>query len=252
MQTNFGSGHLVVKPLVDAAGNAISNPTPVRLGILQNFSSDASFDSKELYGSRQFPVDIGRGKGKWTGKSQFAQILAAAWNSTFFGQGVTTGSTAAYIDQTGSVIPSTPYLITPTVPGSGTYAGDLGVMDSNGLPLTRVAASPTTGQYSVNVGTGAYTFAAADTGKTVYISYTYTLTTGSTITVNNLDMGEMPTFEAHMFLKRKGKTTYILLPNACSSKFSLGTKQDDFVIPEMDFMAQADAAGRVAILSTSE
>src|SRR5581483_11374955 len=89
------------------------------------------------------------------------------------GQTTSTGITALYDDATGAAIPATPYQITPTVPSSGTWLADLGVVDINGNPYTRVASAPATGQYSV--AAGVYTFAAADTGKTVYINFRYTV-----------------------------------------------------------------------------
>lgn len=42
-----------------------------------------------------------------------------------------------------------------------------------GTPLTQVFVAPSAGQYYVNTQTGQYTFAAADAGKQVQISYTY-------------------------------------------------------------------------------
>ena len=69
-------------------------------------------------------------------------------------------------------IPATPYQITPTQP-YGNWAQDDGVTYANGTALTKVAMSPTAGQYSVS-STGVYTFAAADTTAAVLISYSYT------------------------------------------------------------------------------
>ncbi|MFH4180992.1 hypothetical protein WDA55_23325, partial [Acinetobacter baumannii] len=66
----------------------------------------------------------------------------------------------------GEVIPAGG-TVTPVVPNSGTFVKDLGVTDAIAIPLKRVASAPATGQYSVDAATGAYTFAAADVGKTV-------------------------------------------------------------------------------------
>ncbi len=53
-------------------------------------------------------------------------------------------------------------------PGAVTLAG------TQATPMTLVPSSPGAGQYSVNTSTGAYTFSAADAGKTVYITYAWT------------------------------------------------------------------------------
>jgi hypothetical protein len=254
MQFLFGSGVFWGTPLQDAAGNAIANPTPVQLGVMQEISIDISFDTKELYGQAQFPVAVGRGKGKMAGKAKFAQVSGAALNSLVFGQTVTDGIVSNYYDVAGAAIPSTPFTITIVPPSSGTFSYDLGVRDANGLPMTRVASAPAAGQYSVNVATGAYLFAAADVAKTVFISYQYTATstTAQKSTVKNVLMGQAPTFKGDLYLPYGGKSLIVTIPNCISSKFTIATKQDDFVIPEFDFSGFADAAGNAMYWATTE
>jgi hypothetical protein len=253
MQVAFGSGLWYATGLTDAYGNAISNPTPVLLGIMQDCSVDLSFDTKELHGQNQFPVDIARGKGKIAAKAKSASINAAQFNTLFFGQTVNTGLISIYHDITGAAIPATPFTITAAPPSSGVFAADLGVRDQFGVPFIRVAASPTTGQYAVNAGTGVYTFAAADTGKTVFTDYRYTVSaTGKQIVVPNLPMGEIPTFQSELLLKKNGKSTYVRLPNCVTSKLSMQTKQDDYTIPDFDMMGFADSLGNCYYLSSVE
>lgn len=252
MQFLFGSGVFWGTPLMDANGNAISNPTPVQLGVMQEISIDISFDTKELYGQSQFPVAVGRGKAKMSGKAKAAQISGAALNSLVFGQTLTSGMTDNYYDVAGSVIPASPYTVTITPPNSGTWAYDLGVRDANGLPMTRVASAPTTGQYSV--AAGVYTFAAADTTKTVFISYQYTATstTAKKSTVKNVLMGQAPVFKGDLYVPYGGKSLILTIPNCIASKFTISTKQDDFAVPEFDFSGFADAAGNALYWGTSE
>lgn len=68
-----------------------------------------------------------------------------------------------------------PYTITPTnAPDSGSSfaAVDRGVVFTNtGAALTNVAGAPATGQYAFNAGV--YTFASADAGLSVTMSYDY-------------------------------------------------------------------------------
>jgi hypothetical protein len=252
MQFMFGSGVFWGTPLQDVSGNAITNPTPVQLGVMQDISIDISFDLKELYGQSQFPVAVGRGKGKMTGKAKVAQVNGAALNSLLFGQTTTAGLTADYYDVTGAAIPTTPYQITIIPPNSGTFAYDLGVRDANGVPMTRVASAPATGQYSI--AGAVYTFAAPDTTKTVFISYQYTAasTTSLKSTVRNLVMGQAPVFKGDLYVPYAGKSMILTIPNCVASKWTLATKQDDFAIPEFDFSGFADAAGNALYWSTTD
>jgi hypothetical protein len=222
MQNVFGSGVLIGTPLTDYTGAAIANPTPVQFGVAQEIGLDVSFDTKMLYGQNQFPVAVGRGKGKITGKVKAAQVNGALFNSIMFGQGLTSGIIADVYDVVGAAIPGTPYQITPTVPSSGTWTFDLGVRDSNGVPMTRVASGPTTGQYSV--AAGVYTFAAADTTKVVYINFQYTATstTAKKSTLVNPLMGYAPSFRADLYLPYNGKTLIVTANNCVANKLSHG------------------------------
>lgn len=254
-QFAFGAGNMYATQLQDANGNAISNPTPYPLMVLQEGTIDMSGDLKELYGQNQFAVAVGRGKVKLTCKVKPARIFAGVWNSIFFGQTLNTGLIANYTDTTGVAIPATPYQITVTPPNSGTYAADLGVINANGIPMSRVASAPASGQYSVNVSTGQYTFAAADTGLTVYINYQYsTNTAGSGYNQNvvNLPMGYAPTFKADLTVAYQGKMVTFSFLKAVSTKMSIGFKNEDFAVPEFDFSAQDDGTGHVMKWSTSE
>lgn len=249
----FGSGVVWGTPLTDANGAAIANPTPVMCGVLQDVSVDISFDTKQLYGQQQFPVAIARGKGKIDIKAKMGKINGATLNNLFFGQTVSAGAILNHYDVVGTAIPaSTPFTITPTVPSSGTWQQDLGVMDASGNLFTRVASSPTTGQYSVSAGV--YTFATADAGKMAFISYNYsaTSTVAQKSTIMNLPMGAVPSIRLDLANGFGGKGLSLSFFNCVSSKLQLGTKLDDFMIPEMDFSAFADPLGRVGQWSTAE
>src|SRR5258708_31721211 len=183
----FGAGSLWGFPV--SGGNA-ANPTPILFGTLQDVSLDISGDVKMLYGQRQFPEAIARGKCKITGKAKYAWINSKQMNDLFFGQTLTAGMIKVQQNEAYS-IPATPFQVT-VAPPSGTYLndatrGDQGVRyAATGVPLTKVASGPTVGQYSVAVATGIYTFAAADTLASVLISYMYTpIATGNQINVTN-------------------------------------------------------------------
>lgn len=65
---------------------------------------------------------------------------------------------------------SAPYIITVNAP-YGSFGEDEGVGYGNGSALLAVLGSPVAGQYVVSAGV--YSFAAADAGKSVFISYSY-------------------------------------------------------------------------------
>lgn len=255
MQFLFGAGSVFGIPIQDAAGNAITNGTPIQIGVMQEMSLEFSGDVKELYGQNQFAVDVGRGKAKVGGKIKGAQVSGSAINSLFFGQTMTSGQgMVAYIDSTGTAVPGTPFTITPTPPATGTWVEDLGVRDSNGIDMAKVASAPAAGQYSVS-GVGVYLFNIADVAKVVFINYRYshTLASARKIVVNNVQMGAAPLLRALMQVDYRGKRALVILPNALFTKLALfSTKLDDYSVPEEDFSCFADSTGNVATIYTSE
>lgn len=253
MQIGFGSGSLWGTQLTDVNGSAIAVPTPVQFGALQDVSVDFSADIKKLFGSFSFPLVAARGKLSINCKAKSAQMNGALMNNIFFGFGTTSSIVGDVLDTTGAVIPTTPFQITPTVPSAGTWSQDLGVRDSNSLPMTRVASAPTAGQYAVTAGV--YTFAAADAAKTVYLNFQYTAasTVAKKIAITNPVMGAAPTFRADLYLPYQGKQLVMVLNSCVATKLNFATKLDDFTIPEFDFEAYADSSGsNVGTIALSE
>ena len=246
----FGTGNLYGVPQTDASGTAISNPTPVQIGVLQEVQADISFDEKLLYGAYQMPVAFGRGKGKYAFKAKAADFSAQAISSLFFGNTLTAGIRAVSDNEAKNVPASTPYTVTVAPPSSGTFATDLGVKyASTGIPLKCVASAPTAGQYSVSAGV--YTFAAADASAAVLISYEYTATstTQYQIALTNNLMGQAPSFQAQLSLPYNGKQMTVKLNNCVSSKLSMPFKNEDFSVQEFDWQALADAQGNLGWMS---
>jgi hypothetical protein len=86
-------------------------------------------------------------------------------------QNVVVGYSAGYaVSGEGATVPAAPgpYNVTAAAP-FGPWASDCGVTYADGAALTAVAGSPAAGQY--NVSGGIYTFAAADAGAGVLVSY---------------------------------------------------------------------------------
>lgn len=221
-------------------------------GILQNGSVDFSATNKQLFGTYQFPVAVGRGTAKISGKAAFAQIYPEIYNDLFFRGTQASGVTRIATDELCLV--GTPHTThTTVVANAGAFVQDLGVKGDDGNYLNKVGATPAVGEYTVSAGT--YTFNTGDThaadGDTVQISYEYTVSaTGSTITITNPLLGTAPAFELRLQQTYLAQTLYIKLNRAISSKLSFATKLEDFTIPEFDFDAFADATnviGKIAI-----
>lgn len=253
----FGAGTLWATPLVDGYGNAITNPTPIQLATSQEISIDEKAENKKLYGERMYPVDAGRGKANFSVKAKFAQVNGLVVSSIYYGQTLNQGAYMYNFEVTGQAIPTTPFQITIAPANSGTYAYDLGVRNNLGLPMTRVAASPATGQYAVNTSTGVYTFAAADVGLVVYISYSYTNTNAQLpgsrrMQIVNTQMGTAPVVQLDIFWQKNGKQFGNRIPKAIATGLQWSSKIDDYMVPEIDFECFADDAGNVMYRSFAE
>jgi hypothetical protein len=245
----FGSGTLWGFP---SGGNAAPNPTPMKFGTLQDVSLDISGDVKQLYGQKQFPEAVARGKCKITGKAKFASINGKMLNDLFFGQTLGAGMVQIALDEVHSV-PATPFQVVITPPNSGVFVQDWGVRYvATGTPLTRVTASPVQGQYSISGST--YTFSAGDVGtNNILISYSYSVSgTGTQLNIKNQLMGFAPTVQVLLQTLYNNNQFSVLLYSVVASKLSFATKQEDFIIPEFDFEAFANSAGQVIDMYSNE
>ena len=236
----FGSGVLIGTP---------QGGTPINFGLAQEISLNVATSTKALYGQYNFPVAIGSGTRKMTGKAKLARISGQALGSLFFGVTPSVGATQTQFGEATSVPSSSPYTYTTSL--HTTFVADQGVVyAASALPLKQVASSPTTGQYSV--AAGVYTFAAGDAGAAVLISYTFTVaSSGESIAVASALIGPSITFSANLFASdpTTGKQFSVLLYNCVADKLAFGTKLEDFMVPELDFACFANAAGQVCQLN---
>ena len=237
VQSVFGTGFLFGLPTG-------ANPTPVMFGAVQDVSVDFSFDLKPLYGQSQFAIEQARGKGKIDIKASMGRFDPNLFNQIYFGQSTAGGEVLSSIAEAWT-IPASPYQV--TVANAATFKTDLGVYNlALGKWLTKVASGPATGQYAVNLATGVYTFASADTGGQVKLYYTYTsASTGTTITGLNVQMGSGPIFSLQLVNSFRSKSISLSFGAVQSSKLSLPMKPDDFSIPALDMSAQDDGTGNV-------
>src|SRR6202166_2834901 len=223
MQLAFGAGALWGNR-TDATGSGIG---PDQFGILEDVQIDFDWTTKELWGQFQFPVDIARGQGKISGKAKFARIFGAIFGDLFFGQTPATGQLTVSENEAATVPASTPYTV--TVANAANYVDDLGVFyaagASAGYRFTRVTTPSAAGQYSVNLATGIYTFAAADAANAVLISYLYNAGSGKKLVLSNQLMGFTPTFKATFYTTKTTQSVpaaLALVLNACTAtKLSL-------------------------------
>src|ERR1700690_509610 len=105
MQLAFGAGALWGNR-TDVTGSGIG---PDQFGILQEVSIDIDWQTKELWGQFQFPVDIARGQGKITGKAKFARIFGAMYGDLFFGHSPAAGQVRVSENEAASVPASPAY-----------------------------------------------------------------------------------------------------------------------------------------------
>jgi hypothetical protein len=238
----FGSGVLI--------GTTASGP--IQFGSLQDVSIDFSFSTKQLMGQFQFPVAVARGAGKISGKAKFASIDGPVLNQIFFGASAGAGQKLWSYNEAANVGAASPYTV--SVANAAAFDQNLGVVyASSGLQLTQVASSPAIGQYSV--ASGVYAFNAADAGKALLVSYSYTQSTGgSKAVIANRQMGIAPSFQIDFYQSNPnvtGAQWSLRLYNCISSKLNLASKLEAFTIPEMDFEAFANAANNIGELNTA-
>lgn len=229
-----------------------ANPTPNRFGALQSASVDFTSTVKELYGSYQLPLAIGRGTMKVEGKAQAGQFQGRVLSDLFFGIAKTVGQTLVADNEAGTIPATTTYIV--TVANAAGWKTDLGVKyTATGLPFVRVATGPTVGQYSV--AAGVYTFAVADASTAVVISYTYTPTSntvGETVTMTNQLLGTAPAFQSVVSQVFNGERVTLTLNQCVATKYTFDTKLEDFNIPEFDFSAFVDASNTLGVISLGE
>lgn len=223
----------------------IANGTPINIGKAQSFSLEFKGNIKELYGQEQLPLDAARGTVKVSGKMTAALLSGAAWNAAFFGQSFQAGGFKWNVGEAASVPGTSPYTV--TVANSADFDADLGVIyAATSLPFTKVASNPAQGEYSV--AAGVYTFAAADEGVQVKITYTSTVMTGQKLIITNQLLGTAPTFQLDYYTSRNS-SPFVLRMNECQAdSLSLASKLEDFIMPEFAFECFVDASDTLGTL----
>ena len=242
----IGSGRVYFSPLT--TGNPATPSTARQVAEMQDFSLDIAGTIKELRSNQQFPDDTAVVDKKITWKLTAGIFDNDLYNNLFGGETAATGAGQGVpVTQESGTIPSTnPYTV--TVSGAAQWVQTLSVnYSATGQPLTKVTSSPASTQFSVSAGV--YTFAAADAGLGVLISYLKTLTTGCIVTTSNHIIGYSPIFEIFAAQEYNELTSnvpnYIHLYSAKCNKFSFPFKRADYLIVDIEGEAFANSAGKV-------
>lgn len=239
----FGTGQLYTMPVGGGA--------PVKFGALQDISVDFSADVKQLFGQYQFPLDVARGKTKIEGKVASGEVNVDFYNSFYFGQSVDPGQIVQATNEPQTVPAMSTYTI--TVDHDMDFVMDLGVVGTDGTVFTQVAAMPAAGQYTVS-DAGVYTFNMANASDDVLITYLYESATPSTsgsLTITNQLMGITPKFQMVLSSQYNNKQFTMILYTCVAEKMSMPFKQDDYLITDFGFQAQANEAGNIGIITTT-
>jgi hypothetical protein len=134
--------------------------------------------------------------------------------------------------------------ITVEPPLVGTWTRDLGVAYAEGgAALTRVAATPGEGQYTVSAGT--YTFNSLDAAEDVAISYAYTTAEGRSVTITNGFQGLAPEFSCVLESSYGGRQVALVLNRCVSARLTLPAPAEQFAVADLEFEALADLDGEI-------
>lgn len=247
----IGAGYVYFNP---TAGNLAINPTPRRSLTTQDAELDMTGTIESLKGQYQFPDDTAVTDKKGSGKITMGRKDLGLLNQIFFADVSAAGGS--------SVSPVELHTVAATVavtpPGSGTFYSDLGVAyasDVNKQFERLLSGTPAAGQYTVAAGT--YTFATADVGKDVLISYAFTQpTTGTIFQINNQNIGYGPQVEIYIVDQYQPVNvgtdiapvfiySTIHVYAAKISKVTLGNKRANYSMPEVSLEYFAAANNRV-------
>jgi hypothetical protein len=231
----FNAGALTLIP-------AGTYPTPIQVATLKDVQLKYNGEIKRLTGSNTFPEDLALGACTVTGSSK-AGRLNGALIAACLGGAITTGMKIGVDDERHTI--STVGLVA-TVTNSATFNADLGVYDvTSGVNLT-CASVVATNSYTVTPVTGVYTFHSGQGAHEVSIRYTYTSTSGLTITMSNALMGSATKFGLHLYQTYDGYNSGLYLPATLWPSLSFAFKPGDYMEKDISFEACADATGKVA------
>ena len=231
----FGSGVLIGTP----AGGS-----PINFGLAQEVSLNIATTTKALYGQYNFPVAIGSGTKKMTGKAKMARISGQALGSLFFGLAPSPGVHPNPVRRGGDRSSSSPYTYStittrPSSPIRASLTQARAAAEGRGLePNDRTI---------YRVGRRLYVFGRRRRRGCADVLHLHSRRErrehgGLLAADRTLDHVLGQSFRLR---PGTGKQFSLLLYNCVAEKLSFGTKVEDFLIPELDFQCFANAAGQV-------
>lgn len=251
---NFSAGRA---RLIPAGGG-----TPVELGVVQSASVELKVDLKELRGPYRYPIAVADGKGTASGKVQFAQL----WPETLaaiLGGTLAIGAPMAAVAEQHTIGAS---VNTATLTNAATMVTGseiVTVIDATGSPVfyTRTTGSPASSSVagaaggSYTISAGVLTFAAADAGLKISVTYLWTPASGinnSIVSLAQVGMNSASTFQLTL-LGTGAKNIYtnqaqqfIVQLNSClAPSLKMDFKLDDFTMQDLDFSAFIDVNGNL-------
>lgn len=245
----FDAGTLWATPIDAGNKTAQTNLTPIRIGNLRGISLETRNQVNAVrVGKYIHPVNAILAEGTIRGRAEIGIFDGRLLNQILFGAQAAAGARLISQDQAGTVPASAAYTITPTVPSSGTWQKDLGVIvAATGVALTLTTGAPATGEYAV--AAGIYTFNSAQASAAVAISYVYSVAGGSTIDIPNLPGAIAPAFRLDLRTGYGDGQVTVTLNRVTTDRFTMPTALEKFSILELEFMAMADSTGAVGRFS---
>lgn len=234
---HFGLGQVALIP-------SGANPTPVPVALLTDVKLDVSLKEVAFNGNQQWPVEIALGEGDMKVTAKNANVNGGTLTALLGGATSAAGAVLGILAE----LVSAPGTTTFTAANGATYADDLGLLDLTANKwMTRVAAGPTTGQYTINTATGAYVIAAADQTHNFSLNYGYTSASiGRTTTLNNQLAGTTPLFALACYNAYSigGSTRYMgwKFPAVVCPKLSWALNPTKYTEQDLSFSVRQDSA----------
>ena len=212
----------------------------IQVGIVESANIDQKGTLKTLQGGSEFAIASAVTGRTLSGKISFRDLDYALIASLQPGATTTTGSLKAAVNEAGAVTLS---VHTKTVANSATFDSNAGVIGPDGRTMTKVAATPALGQYTV--AAGVYTFNASEVG-TVRISYFYTSASGTTVAVANRLTTVAPTFVLKLFTNDDAGDSFGIKVYAVTiPSLSIALASEDFSKQDLEWSAQQDSSGKI-------
>lgn len=223
------------------------NGTDVQeVGLLRDVSVSFKATKKPLKSTKRYAVRNALTDQSIEGKVGAAKISGPMF-ATALGATPTTGRTEV-VEETITLGGDT---VSPTNVGT-TFVEALTVVDAAGNLMTRVAATPTVGQYTVITAAGATKgqlgFHADEPAGAGKYTYRYTKATGKTFTIANAVIGAPTTYKLVLNNAYLSPGLTLTLNAVTIDNIDVNFKGEDWADVSFTFSAEADSAGNVAVM----